>query len=141
MLSTFHAARCVRRWQAADGLPGLANMYLAAMDALSPIAPQALFFLAGCGQAALTQSPGDGFATDANTIKALNLSDPTSFFKTLLLRPYVNQARGPPLLPPCFLLPPRSRAAPQGPACRCAVTCVVCHTSPEKWWVLQRVRS
>lgn len=58
-------------------------------------APQALFFLAGCGQTALTQSPGDGFATDANTIKALNLSDPTPFFKTLLLRPYVNQARAP----------------------------------------------
>ena len=33
------------RWQAAGGLPGLANMHLAVMDALSPLNSQALFFL------------------------------------------------------------------------------------------------
>lgn len=35
------------RWQAARGAPGLTNLYMAAMDALNPIIPQALFFLQG----------------------------------------------------------------------------------------------
>ena len=36
-----HAGLRMRRWQAGGGLPGLANIYLAAMDALAPINPQA----------------------------------------------------------------------------------------------------
>lgn len=79
------------RWQAASGAPGLSNIYLAAMDALTQINPQALFFLQGTGQTALTRSPGDGFATDPNVIAQYNLSDPNAFFKTLLIRSYVNQ--------------------------------------------------
>ncbi|EIE18857.1 hypothetical protein COCSUDRAFT_59785 [Coccomyxa subellipsoidea C-169] len=88
------------KWQAAGGAPGLANIYMAALDALNPINPKALFFLQGklpalntlrAGQTALTRSPGDGFATDANLIRKYNLSDPNAFFKTLLIRPYVNQ--------------------------------------------------
>ncbi|BDA48966.1 probable major extracellular endoglucanase at N-terminal half [Coccomyxa sp. Obi] len=79
------------KWQAINGTPGLANIYMAAMDALNPINPQTLFFLQGTGQTALTRSPGDGFATDMNLIQKYNLSDPNAFFKTLLIRPYVNQ--------------------------------------------------
>jgi hypothetical protein len=63
------------------------------MDALSAINPQALFFLQGAGQTNLTRSPGDGFATDPNIIQQYNLSDPNAFFKTLLIRPYVNQVQ------------------------------------------------
>ena len=48
---------------------------------------------AGTGQTALTRSPGDGFATDSNLIQKYNLSDPNAFFKTLLIRPYVNQVK------------------------------------------------
>lgn len=47
--------------------------------------------LQGCGQQALTKTAGDGFATDATVITSKNLSDPTTFFKTLLLRPYLRQ--------------------------------------------------
>ena len=47
--------------------------------------------LQGCGQQALTRTAGDGFATDATIISSKNLSDPTTFFKTLLLRPYLRQ--------------------------------------------------
>ena len=82
---------CMCRWQAANGLPGLSNIYLAAMDALNQLNPQALFFLQGAGQTAVTDSPGDGFITDTTTLQNNNLSDPSSFFKTLLIRPYVNQ--------------------------------------------------
>ena len=39
----------------------------------------------------MTHSPGDGFITDTTTLQNNNLSDPSSFFKTLLIRPYVNQ--------------------------------------------------
>jgi hypothetical protein len=41
----------------------------------------------------LTQSAGDGYATDANIVKTYNISDPSAFLKTLLIRPYINQAR------------------------------------------------
>lgn len=81
------------RWQAAKGLAGLSNIYLAAMDALNQLNPQALFFLQGAGQTSLTKSPGDGYVTDTATLQKYNLSDPSAFFKTLLVRPYVNQVR------------------------------------------------
>lgn len=55
-------------------------------------------FCAGAGQTALTRSPGDGFATDANLIQKYNLSDPNALFKTLLIRPYVNQVYHTPLI-------------------------------------------
>ena len=79
------------RWQAAKGLAGLSNIYLAAMDALNQINPRALFFLQGAGQTSLTKSPGDGYVTDTATLQKYNFSDPSAFFKTLLVRPYVNQ--------------------------------------------------
>lgn len=90
-LTCEHGVRCLCRWQAAKGLPGLVNIYLAVMDALSQLNPQALFFLQGAGQTALTRSPGDGFATDSSAIATYGISDPTAFFKTLLIRPYVSQ--------------------------------------------------
>ena len=49
--------------------------------------------LAGTGQLALTQSGGAGFASDLATVAAYNISDPTSFFKQLLFKSYVNQVR------------------------------------------------
>jgi hypothetical protein len=91
----FSKVTCICRWQAANGLPGLSNIYLAAMDALNQLDPQALFFLQGAGQTALTRSPGDGFVTDTATLQKYNFSDPSSFFKTLLVRPYVNQVSQP----------------------------------------------
>lgn len=84
---------CPCRWQAAKGVPGLSNIYLAAMDALNQLNPQALYFLQGSGQTAVTKSPGDGYITDTATLQKYNLSDPSAFFKTLLIRPYVNQVR------------------------------------------------
>ena len=61
------------------------------MDALNQLSPQALFFLQGAGQTSLTTSPGDGYVSDTATLQRYNLSDPSAFFKTLLVRPYVNQ--------------------------------------------------
>ena len=49
--------------------------------------------LAGTGQLALTQSGGAGFASDLATVAAYNISDPTSFFKQLLFKSYVDQVR------------------------------------------------
>ena len=45
----------------------------------------------GCGQQGLSPAAGGGFATDAALVASLGLSDPTTFFKTLLLRPYLRQ--------------------------------------------------
>ena len=59
----------------------------------------------------LTQSAGDGFATEANIVKTYNISDPSAFLKTLLIRPYINQACPSP--PP----PLQSMHAAAGRAC------------------------
>ena len=81
------------RWAASGGFPGLASLYTALLDTLTPINPGALYLLQGTGQLDLTQSGGAGFASDYASISAFNLSDPTSFFKQLLFKTYVNQAR------------------------------------------------
>lgn len=80
------------------------------MDALNQLNPRVLFFLQGAGQTALTRSPGDGFAADTATLQKYNFSDPSAFFKTLLVRPYVNQVRlesalhaSAPMCPCCLL--------------------------------------
>jgi Cellulase (glycosyl hydrolase family 5) len=79
------------QWKAANGKPGLSDLYLSAMDALYQVIPEALFFVEGTGQGGIGANWGDGFVTDATLISQNGLSDPNPFFQTLLTKPYVNQ--------------------------------------------------
>ena len=63
------------------------------MDAVNaiPNAAQTLFFVEGGGQLGLPGlNWGDGFVTDTSLIRQYGLSDPNSFFRTLLTKPYLN---------------------------------------------------
>ncbi len=89
------------RWEASGNTPALGDLYLALMDAVYPINPQALFFIEGTGQGGVGANWGDGFATDANLISQYGLSDPRPFFNALLQKPYLNQvAISPHIYPP-----------------------------------------
>ncbi|HSX37466.1 MAG TPA: cellulase family glycosylhydrolase, partial [Chlamydiales bacterium] len=79
------------RWEASGSLPGLRTLYLAMMDAVYPVNPDALFFIEGAGQGGIGCNWGDGFCTDAALISANGLSDPTLFFSALMHKPYLNQ--------------------------------------------------
>ncbi|MBA2727273.1 MAG: cellulase family glycosylhydrolase [Parachlamydiaceae bacterium] len=78
------------RWESGQ-TPGLKDLYLSVMDVVYPINPQALFFIEGTGQGSIGANWGDGFATDPTLISANGLSNPKSFFDTLLTKPYLNQ--------------------------------------------------
>lgn len=41
---------CARRWEAANGLPGMTSLYLGVMDALYAINPDVIFFVEGASQ-------------------------------------------------------------------------------------------
>lgn len=71
--------------------PNAAETWLMCLIHVLLLAKNLPYVLQGCGQQALTNIGGDGFATDATIISSKNLSDPTTFFKTLLLRPYLRQ--------------------------------------------------
>lgn len=79
------------RWEAANGLPGLKDLYVSIMEAVYPINNEALFFIEGTGQGDIGANWGDGFATDPHLIAEYNLSNPRSFFDTLFTKPYLNQ--------------------------------------------------
>ncbi len=79
------------RWESSGQKPGLKDLYLSAMDALSLVNPQFLFFIEGTGQGGINANWGDGFTTDPDLIKKCGLSDPNPFFQALLHKPYVNQ--------------------------------------------------
>ena len=61
------------------------------MDALYPINNNLLFFIEGCGQAALVENWGDGIATDPSVIQEYGISSPRPFFEQVITRPYVAQ--------------------------------------------------
>jgi hypothetical protein len=79
------------RWEASGGKPGLKDLYISMMDAVYPVAPDALFFLEGTGQSGINANWGDGYATDPSVISSKGLSDPNPFFTTLLGKPYLKQ--------------------------------------------------
>ena len=71
----------------------LGTLYLAAMDAIyaTPNGADTLFFVEGTGQLGLPGlNWGDGFVTDRTLIGQYGLSDPNSFFQTVLTKPYLN---------------------------------------------------
>ena len=77
-------------WEGGNGKPALGDLYLAAMDAIYPVAPGVVYFVEGTGQGALGANWGDGFSTDANLLTS-GVSDPRAFFKTLGSKPYSKQ--------------------------------------------------
>lgn len=79
------------RWEAADGKPGLGELYLKAMDAIYKVAPKTPFFIEGTGQDALQANWGDGFDADNMDITNLGLSNPRPFFAALASRAYGRQ--------------------------------------------------
>lgn len=58
----------------------------------------------------VTTCRGNGFITDPSIINALQLSDPTSFFNTMITRPWSNQVPPPP--PSSPPLPSKSAQSP-----------------------------
>jgi aryl-phospho-beta-D-glucosidase BglC (GH1 family) len=76
------------QWQPQNGKPGLGNLYLQAMDAISAVAPRALFFIEGTGQGSLQSNWGDGYDTNPSDISQLGLSDPRPFFTALRTKSY-----------------------------------------------------
>ena len=76
-------------WEASGQTPGLKDLYLSVMDAVYPVNSDVLFFIEGTGQGDIGANWGDGFATNPNLLGSL--SNPKSFFDTLLTKPYVNQ--------------------------------------------------
>ena len=78
------------KWAASGSLPGLADLYLGAMDAINAASP-VLFFVEGTGQGSLNANWGDGFDTNPSDLKSLALSDPSAFFIALEKRPYARR--------------------------------------------------
>lgn len=74
------------KWETSGSTPGLKDLYLAVMDAVYPINSEALFFIEGTAQGDIGANWGDGFSTADS-----GLSNPSSFFNTLLTKPYLNQ--------------------------------------------------
>ncbi len=73
------------RWEASGNLPALKDLYISVMDAVYPVNPEVLFFVEGTAQGDIGANWGDGFSVSQN------ISNPKSFFDTLLTKPYVNQ--------------------------------------------------
>lgn len=86
------------------------------MDAIYalPNGKDTLFFIEGTGQiGALGINWGDGFVTDASTIQQYGLSDPNSFFQTLLTKPYLNNVGiSPHVYPPSVTFATSVRTVP-----------------------------
>ena len=60
-------------------------------DASAFPAAGVLFLIEGAGQSGLAMNWGDGLCTDEAIISELGISDPNSFFQSLVQKPYVNQ--------------------------------------------------
>lgn len=72
--------------------PRTAELYLRTMDALYPIGNRTAFFLVeGTGQTNYYMNWGDGFVTNTTVINKFGLSDPTTFFKQVVWKPYVDR--------------------------------------------------
>lgn len=67
------------------------DLYLAAMDAINPINPNALFMVKGADQTIYTTNGGQGFVTDQQLITAAQCSNPNAFFRSLLSKSYSTQ--------------------------------------------------
>ena len=67
------------------------DLYLAAMDAINPINPSALFMIKGADQTIYTTNGGQGFVTDQQLISAAQCSNPNAFFRSLLAKSYSTQ--------------------------------------------------
>lgn len=95
----------------------LGPLYIAVMDAVHaiPNATATLFFVEGTGQLGLPGiNWGDGFVTDQTIISQYGLSDPNSFFQTILTKPYLNQVGVAP-----HVYPPSVTYASTVCLCRC----------------------
>ena len=79
------------RWEAHDGLLGLKDLYLNAMDAITANAPNQIFLLEGAAQGGIFANWGDGFCTDPAVVASKALSDPNPFFTALRAKPYAHQ--------------------------------------------------
>lgn len=54
-----------------NGKPGMAQMYLRAMDAIDAVHPAAIYLIEGCGQlGTVAMNWGDRYATDEGVVKA-----------------------------------------------------------------------
>ena len=96
------------RWEAANGNPGLTDLYLRALDRLYPACPNCLFVIEGTGQSAAKANWGDGFITNKTTIKEFGgkVSDATPFFEAAVAKPWAKQA----VLAPHIYCPSSSKA-------------------------------
>jgi hypothetical protein len=74
--------------------PGVKDLFLSAMDALSALDPDTIMFINGAGQAGYGINWGNGFVTDATLIAQYGLSDPNPFFTALLAKPYRSKVGG-----------------------------------------------
>ena len=81
------------RWNPAYGVAGASNLYIQLMDALFDINQDMLFLIQGPGQVNLTGVGGSSYVTNIpNAFIADNRdSDPNSFFKQVLVKPYISQ--------------------------------------------------
>ena len=79
------------RWEAANGNPALADLYIDTMTALDAIDNRAIYFIEGAGQVAFVTAWGDGFVTDQAIISQNGLSDPTAFFDRLSTMPFLDR--------------------------------------------------
>jgi hypothetical protein len=67
-------------------------IYLSTMDAINTVTKgNNLFFIEGSGQSGLNVNWGDGFATNEALISQDGLSDPNTFFTSLMSKSYLNQ--------------------------------------------------
>lgn len=89
------------RWEKQGGKPGMTDTYLAAFDALYPLARDALLLVEGTGQSGLAKNWGDGLATTAKVVHDRRLSDANPFFAAVVRRPYASRVvLAPHLYPP-----------------------------------------
>ena len=89
------------RWEAANGNPGLTDMYLRALDRLYPACPDCLFVIEGTGQVGTgpANNWGDGYATSVGA--GTPAAGAAAFFTAALAAPYAaNLVLGPHLYPP-----------------------------------------
>ncbi|CAL5222447.1 g4812 [Coccomyxa viridis] len=79
------------RWEAANGNPALADLYIDTMTALDAIDKRAIYFIEGTGQSGFVTAWGDGFVTNKGVISQNGLSDPTAFLDRLSTMPFLNR--------------------------------------------------
>lgn len=79
-------------WNDKQGMPGVGDMYLSAMDELEQLSPKTtIYFIAGAGQLQYLDGLnwGNGWITDTTILRSFpHLDDPNPFFQSLLSREY-----------------------------------------------------